>query len=106
MVQFQVFRSLNELDYECGVQIFTDIEENIDLYLIVVIRFPNSIRSNCLRNPDAFTVIRDERIVRLCDYVSEEDANTRFFILSLNQSVHFRFISNNSINSDMNVSIK
>lgn len=93
-----------EVDYECEVDIVT--EKRYDLYLLVVIRFPNSITENCHLNPDAFTIYNQGQCLRLCDQLVDDSprSHSTYFTASLKGQMRFRFVSNCSINSEMNVS--
>ncbi|XP_028168505.1 uncharacterized protein LOC114358679 [Ostrinia furnacalis] len=95
-----VFRTLNEMDYECLIEIVTEKES-----LLVVIRFPNPIGDNCVMNGDAFTVLKKNKCLRICDLVGERDTNSPYFIISVKERIRFRFLSNSSINSDMNANL-
>lgn len=93
-----------EVDYECDVEIVT--EKRSDLYLLVVVRFPNSIIKNCQLNPDAITINKQDQCFRLCDQVQLDPPRSvsTYFTASLMGNMRFRFVSNCSINSEMNVS--
>lgn len=93
-----------EVDYECEVDIVT--ERRYDIYLLVVIRFPNSIIANCQLNPDAFTLYNQDQCLRLCDQLHTDSPRSisTYFTASLKWKLRFRFVSNCSINSEMNVS--
>lgn len=95
---------MKEVDYECEVDIVT--EKRVDLYLLIVIRFPNNILTNCHLNPDAFTLYNQDRCLRLCDHLYPDSPRSMstYFTASLKGKMRFRFISNCSINSEMNVS--
>lgn len=98
---FQVFRTLSEIDYECLVEIVAD---SPIAYLLTVIRFPNPIGVNCLMNGDAFTIFKQDECLRICDYIGDRDTASPYFVITVKRRLSFRFISNSSINSDMDVS--
>lgn len=93
-----------EVDYECEVNIVT--EKRSDLFLLIVIRFPNSIMLNCHLNPDAFTLYNQDQCLRLCDHLYDGStrSTTTYFTVTMKWKLRFRFVSNCSINSEMNVS--
>ncbi|XP_068629588.1 uncharacterized protein [Battus philenor] len=94
-----VFRTMNDFDYGCEVEMAT---ESFELNLLVVIRYPNSIVKNCAVNRDAFTVLKRNKCLRLCDLVGNRDVSSQYYILTLRERIRFRFISNSSVNTDMN----
>ncbi|KAL0852085.1 hypothetical protein ABMA28_000329 [Loxostege sticticalis] len=93
-----VFRTLSEIDYECLVEIVAD---SPIAYLLTVIRFPNPIGVNCLMNGDAFTIFKQDECLRICDYIGDRDTASPYFVITVKRRLSFRFISNSSINSDM-----
>ncbi|XP_026316835.1 uncharacterized protein LOC113227931 isoform X3 [Hyposmocoma kahamanoa] len=96
---------MKEVDYECEVDIVT--EKRFDLYLLIVIRFPNNILTNCHLNPDAFTLYNQDQCLRLCDhlYADSPRSMSTYFTASLKGKMRFRFVSNCSINSEMNANL-
>ncbi|XP_026316826.1 uncharacterized protein LOC113227931 isoform X2 [Hyposmocoma kahamanoa] len=100
-----LFRTMKEVDYECEVDIVT--EKRFDLYLLIVIRFPNNILTNCHLNPDAFTLYNQDQCLRLCDhlYADSPRSMSTYFTASLKGKMRFRFVSNCSINSEMNANL-
>lgn len=94
-------RTISEVDYECEIDITT--ESSREIALLIVIRFPNAIRINCQQNPYAFTILKKDECVRLCEEISMKDS-TPFFFIALSSKIRFRFVSNSSINTDMQVS--
>ncbi|KPJ09322.1 hypothetical protein RR48_15463 [Papilio machaon] len=97
-----VFHTLNDFDYGCEVEITT---ESSELFLLVVIRYPNSIAGNCAANRDAFVVLKRRRCLRLCDLAGGRDLLSHYYILTLREKIRFRFVSNSSVNADMNANL-
>ncbi|CAK1588758.1 unnamed protein product [Parnassius mnemosyne] len=97
-----VFRTLSTFDYECEVELST---ESIEEHLLVVIRFPNSIAHNCAYNRNAFTILDKSKCRRLCDMVGQQDFSSPYYTIPIRRSIHFRFISNSSVNFDMNANL-
>ncbi|XP_031767290.1 uncharacterized protein LOC113517784 [Galleria mellonella] len=96
-----VLRTLSEIDYECIVDITTDGDKS----LLIVIRFPINVGTNCIANGDVFTVMKKNKCLRLCDLIGERDVNSPYFIVSVKNRLRFRFLSNSSINSEMNANL-
>uniref|UniRef100_A0A2A4J6I2 Uncharacterized protein n=1 Tax=Heliothis virescens TaxID=7102 RepID=A0A2A4J6I2_HELVI len=98
-----VFRTINEQDYACSVDIVTQTE--LDIYLVVVIKFPTSISTNCHANADAFNVIKQKKCLRICDLVRNKDMYSPYFVITVKGKIRFRFLSNSSINSDISADL-
>ncbi|RVE46852.1 hypothetical protein evm_008497 [Chilo suppressalis] len=98
-----VLRNLNEIDYECEIEIVTD-DEN-DIFLLVVIHFPNDINTNCAHNKNAFTVFKKRKCLAICNYLGDRDRESPYFIVPFKRNMRFRFISNSSINNDMDAHV-
>ncbi|XP_045781123.1 uncharacterized protein LOC123878102 isoform X2 [Maniola jurtina] len=96
-VILMVFRTLNDIDYECVVEIVTSSNQ----YLVTVVRYPTTIAKNCEVNRDALTVLKKWKCTRLCDLLSGE-AYTPYFTFTVKNRLRFLFKSNSSINSDIN----
>ncbi|KAJ0183838.1 hypothetical protein K1T71_000261 [Dendrolimus kikuchii] len=94
-----VFRTVNEIDYECLVEVVTVSE---DIYIIVVIRFPSNVGSNCASNRDAFVVMKKNKCLHLCDLLEERDSLTPYYVFTVKGRIRFSFLSNSSINADIN----
>ncbi|XP_050357837.1 uncharacterized protein LOC126778392 [Nymphalis io] len=92
-----VFRTLNDIDYECLVEIVASSPE----YLLVVVRYPTTIVSNCDVNRDALTILKRWRCTRLCDLLDRE-VYSPYFVFTVKQRLRFLFKSNSSINLDLN----
>ncbi|XP_034837554.1 uncharacterized protein [Maniola hyperantus] len=92
-----VFRTLNDIDYECVVEIVTSSNQ----YLVVVVRYPTTIAKNCGVNRDALTVLKKWKCTRLCDLLSGE-VYTPYLTFTVQSRLRFLFKSNSSINSDIN----
>ncbi|XP_059062320.1 uncharacterized protein LOC131855110 isoform X1 [Achroia grisella] len=97
-----VFRELTEVDYGCIVEIVTDVT---DVKLLVVIRFPTNINTNCIANSDVFIVIKKNKCLRLCDLIGKRDVNSPYFVMSVKSRIRFRFMSNSSFNSEFNANV-
>ncbi|KAM3968423.1 uncharacterized protein ACR2FA_001909 [Aphomia sociella] len=97
-----VFRTLSEIDYKCMVEIVTD---SVNISLLVAMRFPTDIGSNCIANSDVFTVLKKDKCLRLCDLIGERDINSPYFIISVKNRIRFQFLSNSSINSELNANV-
>ncbi|KAJ8737189.1 hypothetical protein PYW07_000460 [Mythimna separata] len=98
-----VFRTLNEVDYACTVEIVTQYEMNV--FLVVVIKFPTSIARNCHANADAFNVMKKNRCLRLCDLIGSRDMLSSYYVITVKGRIRFRFLSNSSINSDIDADL-
>ncbi|XP_047041130.1 uncharacterized protein LOC124645370 [Helicoverpa zea] len=98
-----VFRTINEKDYACNVDIVTQSE--LDVYLVVVIKFPTSISTNCHANADAFNVIKQKKCLRICDLIGSRDLYSPYFVITVKGRIRFRFLSNSSINSDISADL-
>lgn len=96
-----MFRTLSEIDYACGIEIVTQPD---DVFLVVVIKFPTSIAKNCHSNRDAFSVLKKNACIRLCDVIGTRDMFSMYFVVTVKERIRFRFLSNSSINSDIEVS--
>ncbi|XP_046974293.1 uncharacterized protein LOC124540669 [Vanessa cardui] len=92
-----VFRTLNDIDYECLVEVVASAPE----YLLVVVRYPTTIISNCEVNRDALTILKRWRCTRLCDLLDRE-VYSPYFVFTVKQRLRFLFKSNSSINLDLN----
>ncbi|XP_072930377.1 uncharacterized protein [Epargyreus clarus] len=92
-----VFRTIYELDYECTVEIVVDSDT---AFLLIVVRYPTLMGLNCEMNRDAITVLKKNVCLRLCDFVQDELAS--YIIFPVQSRLRFKFVSNSSINSDMN----
>ncbi|CAG9781927.1 unnamed protein product [Diatraea saccharalis] len=90
---------MKEIDYECIIEIVTETAD--DIYLLIVIRFPNTIEANCARNRNAFTVFKKNKCLGICNLTGDRDANSPYFVITIRPRIRFRYISNSSINSDM-----
>lgn len=97
-----MFRTLYETDYACNIDIV--VEGYDDTFLVVVIKFPTSIAINCRANTDAFHVMKKNKCFRLCDLVATNDLLSEYFVITVKGRIRFKFRSNSSINSDINVS--
>ncbi|KAG6449142.1 uncharacterized protein LOC115442892 isoform X2 [Manduca sexta] len=97
-----VFRTLSEIDYECSVEIAAQSDQ---VFLLVVIKFPGNIGPNCAVNQNAFTVIKKNMCLRLCDSLGERDVHSPYFVVPVRGRIRFRFLSNSSINSDINANL-
>lgn len=75
------------------------------IFLLVVIRFPNSIGTNCETNSNAFTVFKKNLCFPICDEIGDRDKYSPYFIISVRSRIRFKFLSNSSINTDMGVSV-
>ncbi|KAL4717681.1 hypothetical protein ACJJTC_000830 [Scirpophaga incertulas] len=95
-----VLRNIKEIDYECTIEIVTDDK----IFLIIVLRFPNSMVINCAHNADAFVLLSQNKCLRICDYIYTE-TKSPYFIVAVKRSIKFRFLSNSSINTDMDANI-
>ncbi|XP_038216819.1 uncharacterized protein LOC119835854 [Zerene cesonia] len=93
-----VFRTLTEIDYGCTIEIVT---ESPNEHLLVVVRYPTSVSSNCEMNRDAFTMLKKWRCIRFCD-VTDANHQTHYFTFHVKDRLRFRFVSNSSINADLN----
>ncbi|XP_073953633.1 uncharacterized protein isoform X2 [Choristoneura fumiferana] len=94
-----VFRTLRTADYECLVELVADSPE---VYLIIVILFPNDIGINCIFNRDIFVILKGSQCFRLCDYLPVKNKYSPYYVCSVSERFRFRFTSNSSINADMN----
>ncbi|XP_026484154.2 uncharacterized protein LOC113392092 [Vanessa tameamea] len=92
-----LFRTLNDIDYECLVEIVASSPE----YLLVVVRYPTTVISNCEVNRDALTILKRWRCTRLCDLLDRE-VYSPYFVFTVKQRLRFLFKSNSSINLDLN----
>ncbi|KAJ8737652.1 hypothetical protein PYW08_000247 [Mythimna loreyi] len=98
-----VFRTLNEVDYACNIEIVTQHELNV--FLVVVIKYPTSIARNCHANGDAFNVMKKSRCLRLCDLIGSRDMLSSYYVITVKGRIRFRFLSNSSINSDIDADL-
>ncbi|XP_023943618.2 uncharacterized protein LOC112049808 [Bicyclus anynana] len=92
-----VLRTLIDLDYECIVEVVTQTPQ----YLVVVVRYPTTIASNCAVNRDAVTVLKKSKCTRLCDLVLG-DVFSPYFTFIVRNRLRFLFKNNSSINTDIN----
>ncbi|CAD0194223.1 unnamed protein product [Chrysodeixis includens] len=97
-----VFRTLSEIDYACGIEIVT---QDNDVFLVVVIKFPTTIAKNCHANRDAFSVLKKNACIRLCDVIGSRDMLSMYFVVTVKERIRFRFLSNSSINSDIDADL-
>lgn len=96
-----MFRTLSGIDYECNIEIAAQTE---DVYLVVVIKFPTNLLQNCYANEDAFMVMKKNKCLRLCELLGDRNVYSSYFVITVKGRLRFRFLSNSSINSDINVS--
>ncbi|XP_075991416.1 uncharacterized protein LOC142986701 [Anticarsia gemmatalis] len=94
-----VLKTLNGIDYECNIEI---VGETPSVYMVVVIKFPTILLHNCLVNRDAFIVLKKNKCLRLCELIGDRDIFSPYFVITALGRLRFRFLSNSSINSDMN----
>lgn len=97
-----MFRTLNEVDYECTVEIVT----NEGIFLIVVIRFPKNVADICYLNKNALKLLRKKKCVPICSLIDDQSARTPYFKTVVMQRFRFRFAANSSINANLNVSVQ
>ncbi|KOB69299.1 S-adenosylmethionine synthase, partial [Operophtera brumata] len=64
--------------------------------------FPGTVGMNCNSNHDAFTVMKKRFCYRICDAIGEADELSPYFVTASKERIRFRFLSNSSINSDIN----
>ncbi|KAH9628006.1 hypothetical protein HF086_017981 [Spodoptera exigua] len=98
-----VFRTLYETDYACNVDIVVEGYNNT--FLVVVIKFPTSIAINCQTNKNAFNVMKKNKCLRLCDLIDSDDVFSEYFVITVKGRIRFKFLSNSSINSDINANL-
>ncbi|XP_050683722.1 uncharacterized protein LOC126978728 [Leptidea sinapis] len=94
-----VFRSIMEVDYGCVVEI---VANTVSEYLLVVVRYPTLVGTNCEINKDAFTLLKKWRCIRLCDVVYDYSLDSHYFTFYVKERLRFKFLSNSSINADLN----
>lgn len=99
---FQLFRTIDEIDYQCRVDIVTD--ESKGVYLLLVIKYPNPLGVSCEVNPNAFAIFKKEHCIRVCDQVEYKKYPSKLLKLYMTGRVRLRFVSNSSVNADINVS--
>ncbi|XP_026332914.1 uncharacterized protein LOC113239946 isoform X2 [Hyposmocoma kahamanoa] len=95
-----LFRTIDEIDYQCRVDIVTDQSKGV--YLLLVIKYPNSLGVSCEINPNAFAVFKKEHCIRICDQVEYKKYPSKLLKLYMTGRVRFRFVSNSSVNADIN----
>lgn len=93
-----MLRTLAEIDYGCTVEVVVEPAEQ----LLVVVRYPNFVYANCKLNRDAFILLKKHRCIRLCDVIDDRNP-TRYFTFHVKERLRFKFVSNSSINADLNV---
>ncbi|CAH4038382.1 unnamed protein product [Pieris brassicae] len=95
----QVLRTLTEIDYACTVEVVVEPA----VQLLVVVRYPNLANSNCEMNRDAFILMKKHRCIRFCDVMYDESLQSHYFTFHVKERLRFKFVSNSSINADLNV---
>ncbi|XP_022118074.2 uncharacterized protein LOC110995294 [Pieris rapae] len=93
-----VLRTLTEIDYACTVEVVVEPA----VQLLVVVRYPNLVNINCEINRDAFILMKKHRCIRFCDVMNYESLPTHYFTFHVKERLRFKFVSNSSINADLN----
>lgn len=98
---FQILRNLDTITYECSIEIVTKSKEYT---ILLSLRFPTNFNTQCELNREAFVIYKRNKCRRLCDF---EDLyqTERYVTTTVSGRLRLHFISNSTINTELNVSI-